>query len=373
MKILHLLASAGTGGIETLCKDILIKADWDNRICCLFDEGENYEYLKINNKKIFSLKNKNRNIKEIVKFLKQYCIKEKIDVVTIHHGGITSNMVYILMKRKLPNIKYVRYLHGCFDKYAFGNDKGIVNKSLGKMIMQKAFDYSDLLIFISKAVETSFEKKFKIENKRKAIIYNGINEKFFAETKIKRNEGDCKKNIIFVGRLSYVKGVDILIKAFKEVEKRNDNIGLTIVGDGEDREKLINLSKKLNVSDKVKFVGRQSNVIQWLDNANIFVYPSIWEEGFGISVVEAMARGCIPIVSNRGGLAEIVKNGKNGIAFNKNDSKELASAIEKILNMDNEEKKKIILEAIATSKKFSINSTLENLKKQYYEIIHTEK
>lgn len=371
MKILHLLASAGTGGIETLCKDILIKADWDNRICCLFDEGENYEYLKINNKKVFSLKNKNRNIKEIVKFLKQYCIKEKIDVVTIHHGGITSNMVYILMKRKLPNVKYVRYLHGCFDKYAFGNDKGIINKSLGKMIMQKAFDYSDLLIFISKAVETSFEVKFKIENKKKAIIYNGINEKFFADTKIKRNEGDCKNNIIFVGRLSYVKGVDILIKAFKEVEKRNDNIGLTIVGDGEDREKLINLSKKLNVSDKVKFVGRQSNVIQWLDNANIFVYPSIWEEGFGISVVEAMARGCIPITFKRGALPEIIENNKNGILVDEINVEKLASAIEQIIIMDKDEKIKLINSAKATAIKFSINNMLDKLRNEYTNLINS--
>lgn len=366
MKVLHLLASAGTGGIETLCKDILIKADWDNRICCLFDEGETYEYLKSNNRKIFSLKDKNRDIKKIVEFLKQYCIKENIDIVTIHHGGITCNMIYILLKRKLPNLKYVRYLHGCFDKYAFGNDKGIINRSLGKMVMQKAFDYSDLLIFISKAVEKSFEAKFNIKNKKKAIIYNGISEKFFTE---KRNVKNNITTITFVGRLSYVKGVDILIKAFKEVGEKNNNIYLTIVGDGEEKERLISLVKELNVEDKVKFVGHQSNVIEWLDNVEIFVYPSIWEEGFGISVVEAMSRGCIPIVSNKGGLIEIVENGKNGIVLNKDDSKELAIAIEEVLNMNNEEKNKIIREAVATSKKFSINGTLENLKKQYYTII----
>ena len=370
MKVLHLLASAGTGGIETLCKDILIKADWDNRICCLFDEGETYEYLKSNNRKIFSLKDKNRDIKKIVEFLKQYCIKENIDIVTIHHGGITCNMIYILLKRKLPNLKYVRYLHGCFDKYAFGNDKGIINRSLGKMVMQKAFDCSDLLIFISKAVEKSFEIKFNIKNNKKVIIYNGIDEKFFNESKRKKNKKYNTTNIIFVGRLSYVKGIDILIKAFKEVSQKNNNMFLTIVGDGEEKERLVNLTKELNVSDKIKFVGRQPNVIEWLDNADIFVYPSIWEEGFGISVVEAMARGCIPIVSNGGGLTEIVEDDKNGIIFTKKENKELACAIEKILNMNNEKKREMIKEAIETSKNFSINITVEDLKKEYCEIIH---
>ena len=64
MKVLHLLAAGGTGGIEVLCKNIIEKADWDNRICFLFDEGEIYEELKKRN--VFSLKEENKNIKSIV-------------------------------------------------------------------------------------------------------------------------------------------------------------------------------------------------------------------------------------------------------------------------------------------------------------------
>ena len=117
MKILHLIAAGGTGGIEVLLRDIISDNTLDNRICCLFEEGEIYEELKTKNKKIFSLKDKNRNRKEIVKALKEYCLKEKIDIVTIHHGGINCNLIYIMLKKELPNLKYARYFHSSFDEY----------------------------------------------------------------------------------------------------------------------------------------------------------------------------------------------------------------------------------------------------------------
>lgn len=372
MKVLHLLATGGTGGIEILCKDILTKAKFDNRICCLFDEGEIFKSLKEENRNIFSLKKDNRNLKKITDDLVKYCIDEKIDIITIHHGGLSCNLVYIMLKKRLPNLKYVRYLHACFDKYAFGNDKGIFNRILIKIAMQKAFDYSDLLIFISKAVEKSFEAKFNIKNKKKAIIYNGISEKFFTKKRIKRNEQDNRTNIIFVGRLSYVKGIDILIKAFKEVSQKNNNIFLTIVGDGEEKQRLASLTKELNVSDKVNFVGRQLNVIEWLDNADIFVYPSIWKEGFGISVVEAMARGCIPIVSNKGGLPEVIQDFQNGFLFEKGSVNDLIQKINIVINLDVQEKSKLILNAMNRSKVFSIENTIKSLNKELKDLMSGE-
>ena len=372
MKVLHLLATGGTGGIEVLCKDILTKAKFDNRICCLFDEGEIFKSLKEENRSIFSLKKDNRNLKKITNDLVKYCIDEKIDIITIHHGGLSCNLVYIMLKKRLPNLKYVRYLHACFDKYAFGNDKGIFNRILIKKVMQKAFNCSDLLIFISKAVKISFESQFNIKNKKKVIIYNGIDEKFFTQKKIKRHKQDKIINIIFIGRLSYVKVVEILIKALKKVCEKNDNIFLTIVGDGEEKERLISLSKKLNVSDKIKFVGRQSDVIEWLDTADMFVYPSIWEEGFGMSVVEAMARGCIPIVSNKGGLPEVVQDFQNGFLFEKGSVNDLIQKINIVINLNVQEKSKLILNAMNRSKVFSIENTIKSLNKELKDLMSGE-
>ena len=368
MKVLHLWASGKTGGIERLFKDVMLKADWDNRICCLFEEGEIYEELKEQNKKVFSLKNKNRNRKAIVNELVDYCKKENIDIITVHHGGLNCNLIYIMLKKRLPNIKYVRYLHGCFDKYTFGNNTGRLKRLLIKVVMKKALKISDLLICISKAVEKSFENKFNIEKNNKVIIYNGIDNIFYELPILKKEDNDIK-NIIFVGRLSFVKGVNLLIDAFKKVHEKNPNIKLTIVGDGEEKQNLINQSKKLNLESSICFAGRQSNVIKWLDEADIFVYPSIWEEGFGISVVEAMSRGCIPITFNKGGLPEIIENGKNGFLISKVSSEDLANKIIELISRDNLNIKEIRKSAIETSKKYTIDDTVKELKKAYSNLL----
>lgn len=231
--------------------------------------------------------------------------------------------------------------------------------------MQHAFDISDLLIFISKAVKNSFDNNFKVEDKKSVIIYNGIDEKFYERPLLKR-EKNSLNNIIFVGRLSYVKGVDLLIDAFNQIQKINSNVRLTIVGDGEEKQNLTNKSKQLGIQDKIYFAGRQSNVIDWLDKADIFVYPSIWQEGFGISVVEAMARGCIPVTFNNGGLPEIIEDGKNGFLVEKITSTSLADKILKVLSIKS--KDDIINNAINRASRFNINDTVKELKEEYEKI-----
>ena len=98
-------------GIEVLCKDVFGNAEWDNRICVLFEEGEIYENLKKKSDKVFSLKCENRNKKNIVKKIVEYCEKEKIDIITEHHGGVSCNIIYINLKKKIKNVKFVKYLH----------------------------------------------------------------------------------------------------------------------------------------------------------------------------------------------------------------------------------------------------------------------
>lgn len=365
MKVLHILASGGVGGIEVLCKDIIKKANWDNRICVLFDEGSIYSELKEEGYNVFSLKNNKKNIIKSARKLANYCKKEKIDIVTLHHGGLTLNIIYIILYRILIrekiSMKFVRYLHGSFDKYSFGNSNNRFKNYLIKYFMQRAFDISDMLIFISQAVKSSFEQKFKLGNNK--IVYNGIDSKFFCDIKHK-NKTDLLK-LIYVGRLYKTKGIPILISACKILKNQKVKFELTIVGDGEERENLKKQVAQYELEEFVNFVGRQNNVIDWLDNADVFIYPSIWEEGFGISVVEAMARGCIPITFNKGGLPEIIENGKNGFILENVNEEELASEIKETKELSQENKNKIIKNAIDTAKKYTIQKTISNLEKIY--------
>lgn len=360
MKVLNLLASGKTGGIEVLCKNIMLKSNGDNRICCLFEEGEIYNELKEQSKKIFSTVDMKKNLIKITNFLVEYCKIEQIDVIIIHHSGLACNIVYLMMMRRLKNVKFVRYLHECFNSDPFiKNEKKIIKIFLERKFMGKALEKSDLILYISKAVKKSFENAFNIKNKKNIVIYNGIPNNFFETNKNIVKENSI--NITYIGRLEKIKGVNLLVEAFEKVLKKNKNIRLIITGDGNERDNLEKKVKELNIGSFVEFTGRKQNVIPILDISNIFIYPSICEEGFGISVIEAMSRGCIPITFNKGGLPEIINDGENGIIVNEINSESLAKAIDKVINMNDEEKNKMSYEAKKRAEDFSIDRTIKLL------------
>lgn len=373
MKILNLLASGRTGGIEVLCQNILLKSKEDNRICCLFSEGEIYDNLKKAGKKVFSVADLNGNVVKIVKELEKYCQKEKMDVVIVHHGGLKCNIIYLMLMKRLKGTKFIRYLHGCFDNYSFGNDGNCIKRFLVKKVMSKALRKSDLIIYISDAVKRSFENVFNVKSKNNKVIYNGIPDTFF-DRQLTENKEEQKNNdnnyiqISYVGRLAKLKGVDILIEAVSELQDEIKKIRLNIVGDGEEEKNLKKEVEELKIDKYVTFLGRKKDVIPILDKTDIFIYPSVCEEGLGISVIEAMARKCITIAFNKGGLPEIIDNNKNGIIVENVSSKDLSKAIRHIINMESNKKEETKENARQKAMKFNINNTINEIEKALIEL-----
>ena len=361
MKILNLLETGQAGGIEVLCKNIVLNSKQDNRICFLEKKGEIYEELKRKNQKIFTTIELKKNIFKIVKKIERYCKSENIEVIVLHHEGIFCELIYLLLMNKLKDVRFIRYRHSCFDKYSYENNGNIFKRYIAKKITNKALNKSNLIIFVSKAVKESFNNNFKIKTKQK-IIYNGIPKEFLNNYIDKVNRDEI--NISFVGRLTKVKGINLLVDAFKDVHKNINGTRLIITGDGDEKENLKKIVKYLNLDNFVKFTGRKENVIPILDKTDIFVYPSICEEAFGISVVEAMARGCIPITFDKGGLPEIINNNVNGFIVEKDNSEELAKKINyviEIIKNDKKRAKEISKNAIETAKRFLIEDTIKNI------------
>ena len=145
--------------------------------------------------------------------------------------------------------------------------------------------------------------------------------------------------ILFVGRLRRVKGVRILIEAFRLVLGAFSQARLLIVGDGPSKAELEELSSKMGLRKHVKFFGTvpHHHIPKYLSMADVFVLPSIetsQEKGEGrpTALMEAMAAG-VPVVASRiGGIPEIVKHGKNGLLVKPGDYAELADTIIKVLS-----------------------------------------
>ena len=134
------------------------------------------------------------------------------------------------------------------------------------------------------------------------------------------------RSMLFIGRLSPEKGVDVLLKAW---EKLSTPIPLLIFGDGPLRKELEAqaAAKKLT---NITFVGWQNRtaIFAALKNAAALIAPSLCYEGFPMTLVEAFACGTPVICSGFGGLAEIVEDGRTGLHFRPGDESDLAAKIE---------------------------------------------
>lgn len=144
-----------------------------------------------------------------------------------------------------------------------------------------------------------------------------------------------KKVFLFVGRLTEVKNVQLLIKSFANLKKGREDIALAIVGDGELRESLTALTRELACEDVHFFgyVGFPQNV-EFYEAADVFVLPSL-HEPWGLVVNEAMIMGLPVIVSSKVGCRkDLVGQGENGFIFEDGDEAGLIQAMEWMLNAD---------------------------------------
>lgn len=205
-------------------------------------------------------------------------------------------------------------------------------KYIIKLIMK--FLYRDkLVIGVSKKVKEDLKKNFKVKNAK--FIYNGIDkEEIYILSEEAINEDIINKPyIISIGRLTTQKDFLTLIKAYSITLNKNKEIkeNLIIIGDGEDKQKILKLIRELNLSDRVFLLGYKHNPYPYLKKAKLFILSSIWE-GYGIALVEALVLG-IPVIStNWLGASEILDNGKYGILVPSKDHKKMGEEIFNLLN-----------------------------------------
>lgn len=231
--------------------------------------------------------------------------------------------------------------------------KYLYNRKFRKSILPK-FDH---VVFISNYIANKITSLISLKNY--SVIYNPLSPEFMKNDGLKNF---INKNIIFSGYVVEFKGIDILLKAMKELLRYDKNFDLIIIGEGY-LDKYKNMVNKLSLSKNVKFTGKIKNeeTVKYYDRSTLAVIPSLCFETFGRTVIEGMARKCIAIATNRGGPAEIIKNGGNGFLFEKGNYKQLAKIIIN-LYQNQEMMKKIQEEA----RKFAIKSfSPEKIAKQY--------
>jgi glycosyltransferase involved in cell wall biosynthesis len=182
---------------------------------------------------------------------------------------------------------------------------------------------------------------FGLPKDKLIMIPNGVNTEVYPENSNDkpsqfRNRFALpeEKIVLFVGRLVYEKGVHVLVNAVPKVLQKI-NVKLVIVGNGYMKDQLLNLVKNMGLSHKVLFAGFvDDNTLRKLQVcADVSVVPSLFEP-FGIVALEAMAAKSPVVVSDTGGLSEIVEHDVSGVKTYPNNPDSLAWGISKVL-LDN--------------------------------------
>ncbi len=258
----------------------------------------------------------------------------------------------------------------CHEPSAFIHIKKWRNAIANPLKRNLANLFSPLFSIIDKKLTTYADEIFANSNYSKKIIqkcyqrdstviYPGINHSFYTPIPFEQ-----KKNyILTVGRLTKFKNNDMIITALSKIE--NKEISLYIVGDGEEKENLQKLAKKLNIENRVRIFANISDqeIVQFYAQAKIFILGSK-NEPFGIVPIEAMSCGTAVIVDNSGGPSETVLDGKTGkrIDF---EVENLTKTINELLSDEKTLEEMSIFARKYAQENFSWEKSVEKIKRSF--------
>ena len=196
------------------------------------------------------------------------------------------------------------------------------------------------------------------------ILYDPIiNIREFKERKFDKIDDFLKdkKFILGIGRITRQKNFSLLINAFHKIQKNFPKLLLVILGEGEDKNKILNLISKKNLSNNIYLLGYKKNVYKYLINAECFILSSLWEDP-GFVLFEA-ALSNTPIISSncRNGPVDIMDNEKNGFLFDNNNVEDLVDKYNQFKLLNEFEVKKKSISAKKYIKKYTIYNHFNKL------------
>lgn len=239
----------------------------------------------------------------------------KQNVTRLHNHFGNASATVAMLAGQLADIPFSYTVHGPTEFYS--------PKTLALHQKTAAADFVACISHFCRSQAMNFSHPDHWSKLR--IIHCGILPDQYDTSKIP-HEG---LRLLFVGRLSHVKGVRVLIDALKEIRKTNPEVTLTLIGDGDDRPDLEKSAQHLG--EAVTFLGykSQSEVAEALREADALVLPS-FAEGLPVVLMEALASSTPVICTQLAGVGELVEDGVSGFLVPPGDSLTLADRIRTI-------------------------------------------
>lgn len=245
--------------------------------------------------------------------LKSFCVMNKIDIIHTHHRY--PELLSTIIAKRL-NIKTITTVHSLV--------KGYKNLSFK----------SDRIIAVSNTVKKSIIKNFHIHKNKIELLYNCVvtgdrpDADSVEKLRKKLNIKNIEYVILFLGRLNKIKGIDLLISAFRKIKLVYPNVKLILVGGILD-----NTYKQMSVKsdEDILHLSARADINLFFELCDIVILPSR-EDPFPYVMLEAGIAYKPFIGSRTGGISEFIENGINGFLFEPGDVDDLADKIKMVLD-----------------------------------------
>jgi len=210
----------------------------------------------------------------------------------IIHGHGAKGGAYARFAAGSMGAKSVYTAHGGALHYSWNSVSGALFLGVERMLLSR----TDGLVFVCDYERATFDEKIGIGSVAHTVVHNGLWPHEFTPARLVDNPSD----LLFIGELRHLKGVDVLLNAMA----RHDGITATIVGDGPDRQTFEALAQQLDLSGRVTFTGAMP-AQEAFGLGRLMVVPSR-AESFPYIVLEAIAAHKPLIASNVGGIGEVL-------------------------------------------------------------------
>jgi glycosyltransferase involved in cell wall biosynthesis len=319
----------------------------------------------------------------ILELAASYFGLDKYDI--IHTQDVISTYAFSRVKPK--HVPLVGSVHGTLTKAMMEklietgeHHKGNIDQASNLKKYFQSLEYhgavsSNLTIISTNWLKRTFTNELAVPSKKIRVFQYGIDIPSFINsnpaegTAVRRPPG--KKVIIYTGRLSYMKGLHNLLPALAKLKQVRKDWVCWIVGDGDKRGELERQSKSLGLGEEVKFLGRRGDVASLLKLSDIYVTPTL-RDNMPFALIEAQVAGKPAVVTNVGGVPEMVINGSTAMVSKAGDKEGLFNHLRMLVENDNLRKKMGTNAEQHGANHWSIDLMIKRLLKVYQNLIKSK-
>ncbi|HWP82261.1 MAG TPA: glycosyltransferase family 4 protein [Bacteroidota bacterium] len=261
---------------------------------------------------------------------------------------------------------------------------GIIHHLFGKAIMKEAGNLLGSYVYLNERMALRAYRRIPIaavsESTKKELIESGFSNEQIAVVPnavdhgvYRPGSGDNAGEVLIghFGRLKKYKSVDHLLMAFRQISDRIPDAKLLIVGEGDARRGLEELSQKLGISSRVDFRGfvPEKEKVELLQQCSVVVNCSI-KEGWGLTVLEANSCGVPVVASDVPGLRDSVVNGRTGLLYPYGDIDQLKNRILQVIE-DKTLRNELAHHALEWARSFSWDKSADLMEKFLHAVVQT--